>query len=75
MEQLVLDIHSDEDANLIKELLKRFKKVDVMSFSTSLPEKKIKERILKGIADADAGNTQHWKTEKERLVKKIKAKK
>ena len=75
MEQLVLDIHSDDDANLIKELLKRFKKVDVMSFSPALPEKKVKERILKGLADADAGNTKPWKTEKERLLKKIKAKK
>jgi hypothetical protein len=36
MEQLVLDIHSKSEAKLIKELLKKFKHVDVQSFSTDI---------------------------------------
>lgn len=72
MIQLVLDIQSTDDANLIKELLKRFKKVDVVSFTTDLHQKQMEKRIMEGISDADAGNTKSWADEKSRLIKKIK---
>ena len=42
MEQLVIDVSSNEDAHLIKELLKRFKNVEVNSFNSNISEKEIK---------------------------------
>jgi len=73
MEQLVIDIASDEDAHLIKELLKRFKKVDVKSFYSDIAEKEMKFRIQQGINDADYGNKKSWNTVKENLEKKTQS--
>jgi hypothetical protein len=71
MEQLVLDIHSKSEAKLIKELLKKFKHVEVQSFSSSLTDKTVKERIQKGLDDADQGKVTEWKTVKAKLLQKI----
>lgn len=73
MQQLVLDIRSDKDATLIKELLKKFKSVEVNSFEPSLSAKDINDRIQQGIDDADNGRTKSWKEVEARLRKKIKA--
>jgi len=73
MEQLVLDIHSKHDADLIKELLKKFKNVDVLSFSSNLSSKETKQRIAEGINDANSGNVKSWKTVKAKLSKKIQS--
>ena len=72
MEQLVVDIHSKEDARLIKELLKRFKNVDVMSFSSSLSQAEMNKRIQQGLKDANEGKVKPWKEVKSKLKKKIK---
>ncbi len=74
MQQLVLDISSEKDADLIKELLKRFKGVQVNSFETELSGSQISKRIKKGIKDADEGRTKPWKEVKSDLMKRIKAK-
>jgi CRISPR/Cas system-associated endoribonuclease Cas2 len=74
MQQLVLDISSEKDADLIKELLKRFKGVQVSSFETELSPSQINSRIKKGIKDADEGKTKPWKEVKSGLLKRIKAK-
>jgi hypothetical protein len=68
MEQLVIDIESNDDAHLIKELLKRFKKVEVKSFTPDINEKEIQFRIQQGIKDADYGNVKEWNTVKEQLT-------
>ena len=73
MEQLIVDIHSREDARLIKELLKRFKSVDVMSFSSSLSQAEMNKRIRQGLKDADEGKVKPWKEVRGKLMKKIKS--
>lgn len=73
MEQLVIDIESNDDAQLIKELLKRFKKVEVKSFVTSITEKEMQFRIQQGLRDADRANVKKWETVKENLVHKIQS--
>lgn len=73
MEQLVVDIHNEDDARLIKALLARFKKVEVMSFTPALSLSETQQRISQGIADADVGNVKPWSKVKTRLAKKIKA--
>jgi hypothetical protein len=74
MEQLVLNIPSEKDAALIKELLKRFKSVCVNNFSTTLTPSRMRKRIERGINDADDGNVKLWKDVKSTLVKRIKSK-
>ena len=74
MQQLVLEISSDKDADLIKELLKRFKGVEVNSFSTALTSKQMRERIEEGLKQADEGNVKSWKQVKSALVKRIQSK-
>ena len=74
MQQLVLDISSDKDAVLIKELLKRFKGVEVNSFSTDLSSNQIPKRIYEGLRQADEGNVKPWKEAKAALMKRIKSK-
>jgi hypothetical protein len=74
MEQIVLDISSAKDATLIKELLKRFKGVEVNCFSASLAGPQMQERIEKGIKDADEGNVKPWKRVKSKLLKRIRPK-
>ncbi len=71
MEQLVIDIESNDDAQLIKELLKRFKKVEVKSFISDINEKELQFRIQQGIKDADSGNIKEWNIVKANLTKKI----
>ena len=56
MEQIVLDISSSKDALLIRELMTRFKGVEVSSFSTNLSSNQARQRIEKGLKDADEGN-------------------
>ena len=73
MEQLVLDIHSERDAALIKELLKKFKNVEVLSFSSKLSSKEVQQRIGSGIKDADNGKVKPWKAVKSKLIKKIRS--
>lgn len=73
MEQLVIDISSSEDAHLIKELLKHFKKVEVKSFVSDIAEKEMKFRIQQGLKDADSGNVKSWSSIKENLTNKIKS--
>jgi len=75
MEQLVIDIESNDDAHLIKELLKRFKKVEVKSFIPNVNEKEMQFRIQQGIKDADYGCVEEWKTVKEQLTRKIQSQK
>ena len=70
----MLDISSDKDAALLKDLLKRFKGVEVSSFATSLSSGQIRSRIEKGLQDADRGNTKPWKEVKSKLLKQIKSK-
>ncbi len=74
MEQLVLDISSAKDAMLIKELMKRFKGVEVNSFSTELSQNQMQQRIAKGLKDADEGKVKTWKEVKSRLTKRIQSK-
>jgi hypothetical protein len=74
MQQLVLDIASDKDADLIKELLKRFKGIEVNSFSPALSSKQINKRIEEGLKQADEGNVKPWNEVKARLIKRIKSK-
>jgi hypothetical protein len=74
MQQLVLDIRSDKDAILIKELLKRFKGVEVNSFTAEINPKQIQQRIAEGLEQADAGNLKPWKEVKAGLAKRIKSK-
>ena len=73
MQQLVLDIRSDKDANLIKELLKRFKGVEVNSFSTELNNNEVEQRINEGLKQADQGKVKPWKEVKTRILKRIKS--
>ena len=73
MEQLILDIHSESEGTLIKELLKKFKHIEVQSFSSSLSSDAIKDRIQKGLDEADQGKVTPWKTVKANLTKKIKS--
>jgi hypothetical protein len=72
MLQLILDISSEKDADLIKELLKRFKGVKVNSFEAELSASQISKRIKKGIKNADEGKTKPWKETKSDLLKRIK---
>jgi hypothetical protein len=72
MHQLILDISSEKDADLIKELLKRFKGVKVNIFETELSASQINKRIKKGIKNADEGKTKPWKEVKSDLLKRIK---
>ena len=74
MEQIVLDISSAKDAVLIKELMKRFKGVEVNSFSTSTSAKEVKHRIELGLKEADAGKVKPWKEVKANILKKINSK-
>lgn len=74
MEQLVIDISSPKDAALIKELMKRFKGVEVNSFSSDISPKETRKRIAQGLKDAEEGNTKPWSEVKSRLLKKIKSK-
>jgi predicted transcriptional regulator len=73
MQQLVLDIRNDKDADLIKELLKRFKSVEVNSFSTTLTSEQLQKRIEEGLKDAAEGNVKPWKQVKAQLLKRIKS--
>lgn len=73
MQQLVLDISSDKDADLIKELLKRFKGVEVNSFSNDLTTTQIQKRIYEGLKQADEGQLKPWKEVKAGLLKRIKS--
>ena len=73
MEQLVLDIHSKSEAKLIKELLKKFKHVEIQSFSSTLSDKEVRARIQKGLEQADQGKVIEWKTVKAKLIKKIQS--
>lgn len=74
MEQLVIDISSKKDAALIKELLKKFKGVEVNDFSSNMTSSQIQKRIEVGIADADNGKVKPWKEVKEKLLKRTGAK-
>jgi hypothetical protein len=74
MEQLILDITSEKDAALIKELLKKFKGVAVNKFSTSLTSTQMRKRIEEGVKDADEDNVKPWKEVKSSLLKRIKSK-
>ena len=74
MEQLVLDISSEKDAALIKELLKRFKSVEVNDFSTSMKASEMRKRIEQGVKDADEGKVASWKALKSKLLRKVKSK-
>ena len=74
MEQIVLDIPSPHDARLIMELMKKFKGIEVNSFSTHLTPQQTSTRIAQGIKDADMGNVKPWKEVKSALLKRIKAK-
>ena len=73
MEQLVLDISSEKDADLIKELLKKFKGVEVNSFVTDLSSKNLRDRIKEGLQQADEGKVKPWKEIKSGLIKRIKS--
>ena len=72
MEQLILDIHSDSDAALIKEFLKKFKQVHVQSFSSSLSSDTIRNRIHTGLDDADNGRVTPLEQVKIELAEKLK---
>ncbi len=74
MEQLSVDIHSADEARLIKDLLKRFKSAEVMSFTPVLSQSGMSRRISQGLKDADEGRVKPWRDVKRRLVKKIAAK-
>jgi hypothetical protein len=74
MEQIVIDIQNAEDAALIKSLLKRFKNVDVASFTPAVSKTQMAKRIEKGLKDADEGKVKPWKTVKASLLKKIQSK-
>lgn len=72
MEQLIIDIESNDDAQLIKELLKRFKKVEVKSFSSDNSDKEIKFRIQQGLNDAACGRVKDWNSVKQNISSRIK---
>lgn len=74
MQQLVLDIQSEKDAALIKELMKRFKGVQVNSFSSTVTQKEMRDRIELGIEQANTGKVKPWKSVKSSLLKRIKSK-
>ncbi len=74
MQQLVLDIQSEKDAVLIKELMKKFKGVQVNSFSSTVTQKEMCDRIELGIVQANAGKVKPWKSVKSNLLKRIKSK-
>jgi len=74
MVQLVVDIQSEKDAALIKELLKRFKNVEVADFSPAISSTQMRKRIQQGIADADSGNVKPWKEAKAGLLARAKSK-
>jgi hypothetical protein len=74
MEQLIIDIRSPKDAALIKELMKRFKGVEVNSFSNSSSAKETRKRISQGLKEADQGNVRPWSEVKSKLLKRIKSK-
>ena len=74
MQQLILDISSKKDADLIKELMKRFKSVQVNSFETELNRNQMQARIKEGIQDADEGRIKPWEEVKSKLLKRIKEK-
>jgi hypothetical protein len=71
MRQLVLDISSEKDPVLIRELLKRFKGVEVNSFAPKLSPSKAKQRIEEGILQADKGMVKPWSEVKAGLLKRI----
>ena len=73
MQQLVLDISSDKDADLIKELLTRFKGVEVNSFSSDVNARQMQKRIYEGLKQADEGKLKPWKDVKAGLLKRIKS--
>jgi hypothetical protein len=73
MEQIVLDISSAKDAALIRELMKRFKGVEVNSFSPAVSSKQVRQRIEAGIKEADEGKGMPWKEVKKDLLKKLNA--
>lgn len=73
MEQLIIDIETQEDAQLIKELLKRFKNVEVKSFHSDIPSKEINFRIRQGIKDADSGNVKDWNLLKNSISEKLQS--
>ena len=74
MEQIVLDISSAKDAALIRELMKRFKGVEVNSFSAAISSKEVRQRIETGLKEAEAGKVKPWKEVKANLLKKINSK-
>lgn len=74
MEQLVLNISSKKDADMIRELLKRFKNVQISCFDTDLPPVDIQTGIHEGLRDAEEGRTQSWDEIKPGLIKRIKGK-
>ena len=73
MEQLSVEIRSAHEAKLIKELLKQFKSVDVMSFTPAISRAEMSKRIKQGLKDADAGRVSPWKDVKKQLLRKITA--
>ncbi len=73
MEQLIIDIETQEDAQLIKELLKRFKSVEVKSFHSDISSKEINFRIQQGIKDADSGNVKDWNLLKNSISEKLQS--
>lgn len=74
MEQIVIDIPSVKDAELIKELLKKFKGVEVNSFSTNMNPNEIQRRIEQGLKEADEGKLKPWKQVKAEVLKNIRTK-
>ncbi len=74
MQQIVLDISSDKDATLIKELMKRFKGVEVNSFTSTLTGNQMQQRIEKGLKEADEGKVKPWAKVKSKLLKRIQSK-
>ena len=74
MEQIVLNIASEKDAELIKQLLKKFKGVEINSFSTNLRQSEIRRRVDEGWKDIQEGRVEPWKDVKAQLIKRIKSK-
>lgn len=73
MVELVIKTSSEKDAELIRELMKRFKDVEVNSFAPSLTKKQMQKRIKQGIDDIENGRVKPWSEVKKSLLKRIKS--
>lgn len=73
MVELVIKVNSEKDAALIKELMKRFKDVEVSEFETKLTKLQMQKRIKQGLDDIEKGRTKPWVEVKRNLMKRIKA--